>query len=292
MLEMRGKTNTMSGDLGVFLAGGKTGVLLLHDVGGTAAELRALAVAFARDGYSVACPQLSGLDDRESEGAGSASKIVVEAEQALARLKKRCESIVAIGAGYGAMLALQIARQSDAVQAVVLHEPRFWLPGLPTYLPKSLTVRASQSLIARAMSASERLRRMPSATSSNVPLGFAHSKARPSGSALRQLGALLDCVHGALPEIRQPVLLVHRQSTVRSGLDGSLDLQRRLGGRVESMMVDDATAAAAQASTDRGAELIADRSIRFIATVLEDIRTRRENEARRQRIAAGRSSAA
>jgi hypothetical protein len=119
------------------------------------------------------------------------------------------------------------------------------------------------------------------------PLGFARSNSKPASNGLQQLGDLLDSVHAALPAIQQPVLLVHSQSMARSGRDGSIVLQRNLGGRVESVMVDDAVGAA-----EHDADVIAERSQRFIAAVLEDLETKRENEARRQKIAAGRSNAA
>lgn len=285
----------MKSDLGVYLPGGKTGILLLHDVGGSAAELRALAGAFARSGYTVACPQLTAIGGaQETTEVASAGKLVAEAEQALGKLKTRCDSVVVAGVAYGAMLALQIARNNiGTVQAVVLHEPRAWLPSLPFIMPAALAGHLSQGLLARALALVDGLRRPHAHAMSPVgPLGFARVGATPPGHALEQLGALLDSVHAGLPAIQQPVLLVHRQTTARTGLDGSLHLQRRLGGRVESVMVDDAFDLQATPTSDRAAEGLADRSIRFIAAVFADLKTQRENEQRRQKIAAGRSNAA
>ena len=42
------------------LAGGKTGVLLIHGLCGTPAEVRYVAMGLARAGYTVHCPTLAG----------------------------------------------------------------------------------------------------------------------------------------------------------------------------------------------------------------------------------------
>ena len=42
------------------IAGGKTGVLLIHGLCGTPAEMRFTAMGLARAGYTGHCPQLAG----------------------------------------------------------------------------------------------------------------------------------------------------------------------------------------------------------------------------------------
>ena len=42
------------------IAGGQVGVLLLHGLCGTPAEMRFVAMGLARAGYTVHCPQLAG----------------------------------------------------------------------------------------------------------------------------------------------------------------------------------------------------------------------------------------
>lgn len=269
-------------ELGLMLPGGKTGVLLLHDVGGSAAELRACATAFARAGFTVSCPQLIGLGDAAASGQGSAGMLVSEAEQALSRLKSRCESVVVVGLAYGAMLALELARHNaGAVQAAVLIEPRAWLPSLPVTIPTALSGKINQfwlaSLIELAADALQGRNERSRATGG----------ARPTAGTLKGIGKLLDSVHAGLPSIKKPVLLIHRQSNARLGQDGSFLLQRRLGGRVESVMLD----RAASGVTEHPERLV-ERIERFVSMLIEEIETRRGNELRRQQVAANRNSAA
>ncbi len=280
----------MKTELGLMLPGGKTGILLLHDVGGSAAELRSCATAFARGGFTVSCPQLIGLGDAASSGQGSAGMLVSEAEQALARLKARCDRIVVVGIEYGAMLALELARHNaESVQAAVLVEPRAWLPSLPVTIPAALSGKINQFWLATLMGLVERARRGQAAPAP-APSGLlpaASGSTMPAAGTLKSIGKLLDSVHAGLPSIKQPVLLIHRQSNARLGQDGSFLLQRRLGGRVESVMLD-RTAATSVENPER----LVDRIERFVAMLIEEIETRRGNELRRKQVAANRNSAA
>ncbi len=272
----------MKTELGLMLPGGKTGVLLLHDVGGSAAELRSCATAFARLGFTVSCPQLIGLGDAAAAGQGSAGMLVSEAEQALSRLKSRCDNVVVVGLAFGAMLALELARHNTgAVQAIVLVEPRAWLPSLPVSIPTALSGKINQFWLASMMELAGRGLQGQDAHEGGM------AGARPTAGTLKSIGKLLDSVHAGLPSIKQPVLLIHRQSNARLGQDGSFLLQRRLGGRVESVMLDRGAAAATLHP-----ERLADRIERFVALLIEEIEMRRGNELRRKQIAANRNSAA
>ena len=51
---------TSSEDRSYRFDGGRTGALLLHGLGGTPVEMRYVALALARAGITVSCPQLAG----------------------------------------------------------------------------------------------------------------------------------------------------------------------------------------------------------------------------------------
>ena len=154
----------MTSELGVFISGGKTGILLLHDLGGAADDLRLLAQSLARAGHTVACPQLGNHlynqaatlpgavaqerpTNSNSLGPNSPGLWLSEADQALSRLKSRCDSVVVIGCAYGAMLALQLARSNaDTIQALVLVEPRAWLPSISGRIARGLAGTVSAGL--------------------------------------------------------------------------------------------------------------------------------------------------
>jgi len=216
--------------------------------------------------------------------------LVSEAEQALARLRSRCESVVVVGLAYGAMLALELARHNaGSVQAAVLVEPRAWLPSLPVTIPTALSGKINQFWLASLMGLAARARRgqIASVSSHAGLMPAASAETKPAAGTLKSIGKLLDSVHSGLPSIKQPVLLIHRQSNARLGQDGSFLLQRRLGGRVESVMLDRSAETAIE-----NPERLVDRIERFVAMLIEEIETRRGNELRRKQVAANRNSAA
>jgi len=277
-----------------FTPGSKLGVLLLHDVGAPASDLREHARVMARAGYTVSCPQLIPLGSSATPGRGSAGQLVSEAEQALARMRPRCESVAVVGFGYGAMLALELARHNVvAVQAVVLAHPRVWLPGLRFTPPRTWSGRINQKWLARLIELKRRLRRKRDdkrdETSVVVEADLAASRFVAPG-AMNSLASLLDSVHVGLPAIRQPVLLLHHADVARSGRDGSFLLQRRLGGRVESVMTGEQIQGAAHDGRDDSQA--AERIERFVASAMAEIETKRDNEQRRQRVANSRGGAA
>ena len=54
------ESSETDGGRGLFYPGGRTGVLLIHGLSGTPVEMRFIANGFAREGYTVSCPQLAG----------------------------------------------------------------------------------------------------------------------------------------------------------------------------------------------------------------------------------------
>ncbi len=275
----------MTSDLGVFIAGGKTGVLLLHDLGGAAAELRPLAQAMARAGYTVSCPQLgSHLAGSVASGPNGPGLWLSEAEQALARLKARCDGVVVLGCAYGGMLGLELARQNaSAVQALVLVEPRAWIPAISGRVATAFARRIPQVWLARLLTSVQRVVAGP-----RPAFGATNGAVVPADKLTNEIALLLDSAHSALASVTQPVLLVERQGAKIAGLDSSILLQLQLGGRVECVTVDEGVHVGAG---ERLLDSISERSQRFVAAVFEDIETRRGNELRRQRVAA-RSNAA
>jgi carboxylesterase len=291
----------MSIDSSGLLAGGKTGVLVLHDLGQSADDLRHLARHLNQCGLTVAVPQLSAFNSAK-QGQVTASALIREAELSLARLKERCSDLVIIGVAYGAMLALEVARQNkSSVQAVVMVEPRAWIPGLRLPFAAKVSGYVRQAWIAEAAgkvrALASRARKAPAGsvagwTNSQI-MGLSQPIATSTQTAEGMLigaGQILDCLHATLPEIKQPVLVIRRQTAPRAVIDSSILLQRRLGGRVETGVLDQS------AYADAGVELhqvhVADRVSRFLTAVMDELTTRRDNELRRQRAGAGRSNAA
>jgi carboxylesterase len=119
------------------IAGGAVGVLLIHGLCGTPAEMRFVASGLGRAGYTVHCPQLAGH-------GGSRRDILKttwqdwyrSAELALDELRKDCDTVIVGGLCLGSIIGLHLAaNHPDKVQGVALFSPTLWLNGwaMPWY---------------------------------------------------------------------------------------------------------------------------------------------------------------
>ena len=119
------------------IAGGKVGVLLIHGLCGTPAEMRFVAMGLGRAGYTVHCPQLAGH-------GGTRQDIVKtnwqdwyrSAEAALDEIRKDCDTVIVGGLCLGSIIGLHLAaRHPDKVQGIALFSPTLWINGwaMPWY---------------------------------------------------------------------------------------------------------------------------------------------------------------
>ncbi|MCS6842017.1 MAG: alpha/beta fold hydrolase [Roseiflexus sp.] len=100
---------------------GSPGVLLIHGFGGDPAEVRPLAAACLREGYSVHAPLLPGHGALPDALAGVQWRQWAEtAAQGFAMLHHRCSGVVVVGFSMGALLALLLAAQLPVERLVVL----------------------------------------------------------------------------------------------------------------------------------------------------------------------------
>ena len=124
-------------DQSYYVAGGRTGVLLMHGLCGTPTEMRFVANGLARAGYTVYCPQLAGHGGTEADIKETTwQDWYASAEEALARLRQECDVVIVGGLSTGAVLALLLAaRHPEDVQGTALLAPTFWLNGwlIPWY---------------------------------------------------------------------------------------------------------------------------------------------------------------
>ena len=122
---------TRSDDRSYWFDGGRTGALLLHGLGGTPVEMRYVALALARAGMTVSCPQLAGHNGSFAElQASSWYDWYASAEMALDRLRERCDAVLVGGLSMGAVLALMLAAERKAdVQGAALYAPTLRLNG-------------------------------------------------------------------------------------------------------------------------------------------------------------------
>lgn len=103
---------------------GKTGVLLLHGLSGTPAEVKPLGDALAAKGYSTLGPWLTGHGTSPRDLARTRwTDWAQSARAAMETLKKRCSKIYLAGLSMGADLALHLASHFPVAGVVSMAAP-------------------------------------------------------------------------------------------------------------------------------------------------------------------------
>jgi carboxylesterase len=275
---------------------GRTGVLLIHSLGGTPLELRTVAVGLAERGFTVSCCQLAGHGDTENELLATRwSDWFASAEQALAELEKRCDVIVVGGLSVGSILALRLAALNPSrVHGLCLFAPTLRYDGwaMPWYSfllmlgvrapflrrmrfadppPYGIKDEASRAMIADAMQAGQSTQ-----TSSHFT----------SLGTLQESHWLVRDVVRRLESIKAPALIIHPREDDISDLSNTIYLQRRLGGLVECLVLDDSYHLI---TVDRQRDLVMNRTADFIAFI-ERFTARKRPDSTHQRpsVVAGR----
>ncbi len=177
--------------------GGEVGVLLCHGFTGSPQSLRPWAEFLAERGLTVSLPLLPGHGTRwEDMQVTGWQDWYAEVERELRVLRERCSRVFVCGLSMGGTLTLRLAaRHGDAISGIVLVNPANKLHGLSPYaLPVARhlvrTTKGITSDIAKDGPVEIGYDR--------VPLHAAHSMRR-----------LLRLVDGELPQVTQPLLLLH-----------------------------------------------------------------------------------
>lgn len=228
--------------------GDDTGFLLIHGLGGTPAELRLVARALHRAGHTVHCPQLAGhcgsdADLQATRWRDWADSVFTE----LDRMRASCDRLIVGGLSMGAVLALHVAAQRRDVDGLALYAPTLRYDGwsIPRYA--FLLKWLINTPMGRHYSFAER-----------EPYGIKHRRTRQtiveamaSGDsseaglqgtpslALQQMWQLVDETRRHMPSIICPTLLVHAREDDVAGLSNAFEIQRRLGGLVDAVILDD-----------------------------------------------------
>ena len=257
-------------DRSTFHKGGRTGFLLIHGLGGTPVELRFIAQGLAQAGYTVSCCQLAGHcgtpDDlrRSAHEEWSAS-----VEAAHERLQQSCDTIIAGGLSMGAILALQLAhKRPQGVHGLVLFAPTLKLDGwsMPWYswilhLVRPLGFRSNIYLKEHPPYGikDERIRSfiVDNMLSSDSSAAGVFSTPLHSFAHFNQLVGLVKPMLGA---ITAPTLILHPRDDDMASLENAITIQRRLGGLVELVVLDDSYHII---TLDRQRHVVADRTVAF-----------------------------
>lgn len=269
-------------DRSLHMSGGRTGILLIHGLGGTPVEMRFIAVGLARAGYTVSCPQLAGhcgtAEDLKATRWQDWYASVVEAHD---RLRQECDVVIVGGLSMGAVLALHLAAERpDGVHGLALYAPTLRLDGwgIPWYarlfgLVRHRRVADLFDFVEREPFGIKdpRVRGLVTAAIQSGDSSQAGQLSTP-GRSMLELRWLADTVRRSLARICQPVLLLHPREDDRASLRNAFHLQRSLGGSVETVVLDDSYHIV---TLDRQRHVVMERTSRFAA----DVRHRLEERA-------------
>ena len=261
-------------DRRLHFSGGRTGILLIHGLGGTPVEMRFIAVGLARAGYTVSCPQLAGhCGSADDLKATRWQDWFASVKAAHDRLRQECDVVIVGGLSMGAVLALNLAAERpDSVHGLALYAPTLQLDGwgIPWYarLFRLVWHRKGADLFDFAEREpygikDPRVRGLVTAAIQSGDSSQAGQLSTP-GSSMLELRRLAQAAKRSIGSIAQPVLVLHPREDDRASLRNAFHLQKKLAGRVETVVLDDSYHII---TLDRQRHVVVERTSRFAADV-------------------------
>jgi carboxylesterase len=188
---------------------GDVGVVCVHGFTGTPFEVRYLGEQLARAGFHVHGPRLPGHGSRASDLDAMRWQDWADAvEDAFDTMRMLCKQVVVVGQSLGGLLALHLASRRPDVVAVASLAAPLWLDGLAGRVARWAEqgalerIRPVLAAVPKFSGSDVRDRQVRAANPcyDRIPL-----------RALGELARYMRVVDAALPEIRQPVLVMHAQ---------------------------------------------------------------------------------
>jgi carboxylesterase len=261
-------------DRSLKLAGGRTGILLIHGLGGTPIEHRLVAIGLAKRGFTVHCPQLLGHCGTYEELRATGWKDWYSSvEAAHSELSSVCDTVIVGGLSMGAILALHLAAQRPkSVHGLALYAPAMKLDGwgIPWYgrFFRLVTQRWFADLIPFTERdpygiKDPRVRALVTAAIQSGDSSQAGQLTNP-GSAMLEMRWMVDVVKKEVPRIKQPTLILHPREDDRASLWNAFFLQRKLAGRVETCVLDNSYHVI---TLDGQRDLVIDRTANFVQSI-------------------------
>ncbi|RFB75556.1 alpha/beta hydrolase [Methylovirgula sp. 4M-Z18] len=261
-------------DQTIYLAGGQTGVLLIHGLGGTPVEMRTLAKRLNAAGHTVLCCQLPGHCGTEADLLKTGWRDwLAGVEEALGELEKTCTQIVTGGLSMGAILAsLVAARHPTRVHGVAMLAPTLTYDGwsMPWYrFLLRLLIHTPMGRRYKFVEhfpygiKDERIRAMIMRSLNSGDSAEAGLMSTPSAS-VRQFWLMVDVYRKEMRTVKQRTLIIHPREDDMASLWNVERLQRGLGGLVDTLILDDSYHII---TVDRQRHLVADRTVEFLQEV-------------------------
>ena len=257
---------------GLYIRGGRVGVLLVHGLGGTPIELRFIAQGLARAGHTVLCCQLAGHCGTPEELRRSTwREWYASVEAAHDQLREHCDIILAGGLSMGGILATHLAHnRPESVHGLLLYAPTLKLDGwsMPWYsrilhYVRPTRIRFELELTEREPYGlkDERVRALVVSSMQSGDATLAGTFSTPL-RCFANFNALVSVVKRGLGSVRQPALIVHPRYDDMASLKNAHYLQTHLGGLVDTLVLDDSYH---MVTLDQQRHLVADRTGRFVS---------------------------
>lgn len=178
-----------------FMEGGSVGILLIHGLTATAAEVRLAAEKLNSEyGYTISAPLLPGHGTRPEDMYNVAwEDWAWEAEKAYQHLATLCDEVFVGGESTGGVLALDLARKHVEIKGVLCYAPAIKLP-----LPRA-------NLVA-LYTAAPFVSAIPKSTMGTNEYWQGYRMYPLKG--VTELIAIGRFMRGKLDEIEQPVLII------------------------------------------------------------------------------------
>lgn len=235
---------------GAFFPASRVGIVLVHGLTGTPAELTLVARRLHGYGFTVACPVLAGHCGTEAELRTTTWKDwAASVLDAVDQLAARSDAVFVGGLSAGAVLSLYAAHaRPGRMRGLALYSTTLWwdgwtIPKLRFLLPLVLRLpyigkRYRFEETPPYGIKNEALRRRIVARMHSGDAAAAGFTGTP-GVSLRELWRLVDVIKSALPGIDTPALLLHSSHDDIASHSNARYVQERLKGPSRLVLMHD-----------------------------------------------------